>query len=64
MRTWLSFRTPIRGVRIGIILGANDLRKALSGPWWLRLPLQMVGGAVCGVLALAAFTLFYFIVAG
>jgi hypothetical protein len=31
-------------------------------PWWLRLPLQIVGGAVCGVLALAAFTLFYFIV--
>jgi len=48
MRTWLSFRTPIRGVRIGIILGANDLRKALGGPWWLRLPIQLVGGAICG----------------
>jgi hypothetical protein len=30
-------------------------------PWWLRLPLQIVGGAVCGVVALAAFTLLYFI---
>jgi Meiotically up-regulated gene 113 len=31
-------------------------------PWWLRLPLQMVGGAICGVMALAAFTFLYFIV--
>jgi len=30
-------------------------------PWWLRLPLQMVGGAVCGVIIYAAIAFMYFI---
>jgi Meiotically up-regulated gene 113 len=32
-------------------------------PWWLRWPLQMIGGAICGVVAFVAFTLLYFIAA-
>jgi hypothetical protein len=32
-------------------------------PWWLRLPLQIVGGAVCGVVIFAAFALLYLITA-
>jgi hypothetical protein len=35
-------------MRVGIILGAKDLQKVFGGPWWLRLPLQLIGGAVCG----------------
>jgi Meiotically up-regulated gene 113 len=31
-------------------------------PWWLRLPLQIVGGAICGIAALAAFTFLYFFI--
>ena len=31
MRTWLSFRTGIRGMRVGISLGPSDFRKSLSG---------------------------------
>ena len=30
-------------------------------PWWLRWPLQIVCGAVCGVIIYAALTLLYFI---
>jgi hypothetical protein len=30
-------------------------------PWWLRLPLQMVCGAVCGVVAFVGFALLYLI---
>jgi hypothetical protein len=30
-------------------------------PWWLRLPLQIVGGAVCGVIIFAALALLYLI---
>ena len=30
-------------------------------PWWLRLPLQIVGGAVCGVLIYAAVAFMYLI---
>jgi hypothetical protein len=30
-------------------------------PWWLRLPLQIVGGAICGVVAFVAFAFLYFI---
>jgi hypothetical protein len=30
-------------------------------PWWLRLPLQIVGGAVCGVLLFVALTILYLI---
>jgi hypothetical protein len=33
-------------------------------PWWLRLPLQIVFGAICGVVAFVAFAFLYFIVAG
>jgi Meiotically up-regulated gene 113 len=32
-------------------------------PWWLRLPLQIVGGAICGAVAFVAFALLYFIAA-
>ena len=28
-------------------------------PWWLRLPLQMVGGALCGVLIIASLAFMY-----
>jgi Meiotically Up-regulated Gene 113 (MUG113) protein len=30
-------------------------------PWWLRLPLQMVSGTVCGVVIFVAFALLYLI---
>ncbi len=32
-------------------------------PWFLRLPLQMVGGAICGVVIFAALALLYLIAA-
>ena len=32
-------------------------------PWWLRLPLQIVGGAICGVVIFVALALLYFIAA-
>jgi hypothetical protein len=32
-------------------------------PWWLRLPLQMVGGAICGGVIFAALALLYLIAA-
>jgi hypothetical protein len=32
-------------------------------PWWLRLPLQIVGGAICGGIIYAALALVYFIAA-
>ena len=30
MRTWISFRTGIRGMRVGISLGPNDFREAFG----------------------------------
>jgi hypothetical protein len=30
-------------------------------PWWLRLPLQIVGGAVCGVIIYGALAFMYLI---
>jgi hypothetical protein len=30
-------------------------------PWWLRLPLQMIGGAICGVVIVAAIGVLYLI---